>query len=197
LGVQAPDYDYGRLLNEGLAEMSSQPWGVFGPSIGMVALGLGILLFGDGLAAMVDPRTSAPKGAITRFLETVRSGTRMSASAEAGSDSAVAVEDLGIGTISESGDRQTLVNGVSLRIAPREILGIVGESGSGKSLTAMSIAGLTPNGLWLTAAEMRIRDTDMLSTPDPSVLARTVSLIYQDPMSTFSPSLRLESQLGD
>lgn len=197
LGVQAPDYDYGRLLNEGLAEMSSQPWGVFGPSIGMVALGLGILLFGDGLAAMVDPRTSAPKGAITRFLETVRSGTRKSASAEAGSDSAVAVEDLGIGTISESGERQTLVDGVSLRIAPREILGIVGESGSGKSLTAMSIAGLTPNGLWRTAAEMRIRDTDMLSTPDPSVLARTVSLIYQDPMSTFSPSLRLESQLGD
>src|SRR5699024_3697047 len=144
-----------------------------------------------------DPRTSAPKGAITRFLETVRSGTRKSASAEAGSDSAVAVEDLGIGTISESGERQTLVDGVSLRIAPREILGIVGESGSGKSLTAMSIAGLTPNGLWRTAAEMRIRDTDMLSTPDPSVLARTVSLIYQDPMSTFSPSLRLESQLGD
>ena len=197
LGVQAPDYDYGRLLNEGLAEMSSQPWGVFGPSIGMVALGLGILLFGDGLAAMVDPRASTTRGAITRFLEAVKSGTQTSASVGTGSDSAVVVEDLEIGTISESGDRQTLVNGVSLHISPQEILGIVGESGSGKSLTALSIAGLTPNGLWRTAAGMRIRDTDMLTAPDPSVLARSVSLIYQDPMSTFSPSLRLESQLGD
>lgn len=197
LGVQAPEYDYGRLLNEGLAEMSSQPWGVFGPSIGMVALGLGILLFGDGLAAMVDPKTSAPKGALTRFIETVRAGTQTSTNSPAESDSAVAVEDLSIGTISESGDRHTLVNGVSLDIAPREILGIVGESGSGKSLTAMSIAGLPPNGLWRTASTMRIRETNMLNRPDPSVLARTVSLIYQDPMSTFSPSLRLESQLGD
>ncbi|SLM99986.1 dipeptide/oligopeptide/nickel ABC transporter permease/ATP-binding protein [Brevibacterium yomogidense] len=197
LGVQAPEYDYGRLLNEGLAEMSSQPWGVFGPSIGMVALGLGILLFGDGLAAMVDPKMSAPQGAITRFIEKVKSGTRTSTRSTAEPEPAVAVENLSIGTISEAGDRHTLVNGVSLHIAPQEILGIVGESGSGKSLTAMSIAGLAPNGLWRTASGMRIRETDMLNRPAPSVLARTVSLIYQDPMSTFSPSLRLESQLGD
>lgn len=199
LGVQAPDYDYGRMLNEGLAEMSGQPWGVFGPSIGMVVLGLGILLFGDGLAAMVDPKVAVQKGGITRFVDAVKAG-RSQADADAGAghtESAVVVEKLSVGTLSESGERNTLVNDVSFRIAPKEILGIVGESGSGKSLTAMSIAGLAPIGLWRAARQVRIRETDMLERPDPSVLARTVSLIYQDPMSTFSPSLRMGSQLGD
>lgn len=197
LGVQAPDYDYGRMLNEGLAEMSGQPWGVFGPSIGMVVLGLGILLFGDGLAAMVDPKVAVQKGGITRFVEAVRGGRSQTDAGVERTDSAVVVENLSVGTLSESGERNTLVNDVSFHIAPREILGIVGESGSGKSLTAMSIAGLAPIGLWRSARQARIHETDMLERPDPGVLARTVSLIYQDPMSTFSPSLRMGSQLGD
>ncbi|GAA4517703.1 dipeptide/oligopeptide/nickel ABC transporter permease/ATP-binding protein [Brevibacterium yomogidense] len=197
LGVQAPDYDYGRMLNEGLAEMSGQPWGVFGPSIGMVVLGLGILLFGDGLAAMVDPKVAVQKGGITRFVEAVKAGRTQSDAGAGRTESAVVVDKLSVGTLSESGERSTLVKDVSFHIAPREILGIVGESGSGKSLTAMSIAGLAPIGLWRAARQVRIRETDMLERPDPSVLARTVSLIYQDPMSTFSPSLRMGSQLGD
>lgn len=197
LGVQAPEYDYGRLLNEGLAEMSGQPWGVFGPSIGMVLLGLGILLFGDGFAAMVDPKSASSKGALSRFLEKVKTQAQADSAGDPETKTAVAVRDLSVGTISDDGSRETLVTGVSFSIGSQEILGIVGESGSGKSLTAMSVAGLTPTGLWSSADQVQIRQTNMLTCADASRLARTVSLIYQDPMSTFSPSLRLGSQLGD
>ena len=56
LGVQSPEYDFGRLLNEGLVSIYSQPLQVVAPSIMLVVAGLGAMLIGDGLAAAADPR---------------------------------------------------------------------------------------------------------------------------------------------
>lgn len=197
LGVQAPDYDYGRMLNEGLAEMSSQPWGVFGPSIAMVLLGLGILLFGDGLAGMIDPKAAARAGKSARLAASLRGRIAGDPVTQEVSSSVVDVRKLSVGNVDQNGKQNAMVSDVSFKIRPSEILGIVGESGSGKSLTAMSVAGLTPSGLWHQAENLQVDGQDMLGGVDPAVLAHTVSLVYQDPMATFSPSLRMGSQLSD
>lgn len=90
-----------------------------------------------------------------------------------------------------------LVKGVSFEVGRREIVGLVGESGSRKSLTAMSIADLVPEGVVAEADEIRIGGTDMLAGPNPAQLARDIALIYQDPMSSYNPALKVGFQLTE
>jgi ABC-type dipeptide/oligopeptide/nickel transport system ATPase component len=90
-----------------------------------------------------------------------------------------------------------LVRGVSLSITEGEVVGLVGESGSGKSLTAMSIAGLLPEDLTVTAKTLRLGDLDLLKANDPRRMATEIGVVYQDPGTTFNPALRMGSQLTE
>ncbi|MFB7471736.1 dipeptide ABC transporter ATP-binding protein [Kitasatospora sp. NPDC056184] len=77
------------------------------------------------------------------------------------------------------------VEGVSLRIAPGETLGLVGESGSGKSTTSRVLAGLQP----ATAGTVRYDGVDA-TRPDRALrrrLAKEVQLVFQDPYASLNP----------
>jgi ABC-type dipeptide/oligopeptide/nickel transport system ATPase component/ABC-type dipeptide/oligopeptide/nickel transport system permease subunit len=198
LGVQSPEYDFGKLLNDGLTAIFSRPSEVVGPALMLVLTGLGVTLIGDGLAARANPRLRRRSRNHVRTQRAMRlaSATR-SASHSCGSEADVAgyvvVDDL---TIRDQ-EGAVLVQGVSFTIAPGEILGIVGESGSGKSLTAMSLAGLVPEGLQMTAATLRVGDQDMRVRGDDSTRAREIAMIYQDPMASFNPVYTVGSQLTE
>ncbi|UKF30960.1 dipeptide/oligopeptide/nickel ABC transporter permease/ATP-binding protein [Clavibacter phaseoli] len=186
LGVQSPQYDFGKLLNEALPSLlAGRPEQTVGPAVLIVVTGLAAMLVGDGLAAAADPRSGRRASAAS-----VRgAGTTL----VPGLDAMVRVEDLWVRTSSGA----PLVKGISFTVARGEIVGIVGESGSGKSLTAMSVARLLADGLEAEAATMRLDDVDLLGRVDPRVMAQTVSLVYQDPGSTFNPALRLGTQLTE
>ncbi|MFI7132170.1 dipeptide/oligopeptide/nickel ABC transporter permease/ATP-binding protein [Nonomuraea sp. NPDC050153] len=183
LGVQSPAYDWGKLLNEALPSLlADRPFQMAGPAFLIVLTGLGAVLVGDGLAAAANPRGHTAPG---------RSGTPPAA-AEAASEQLADVRDLWI----HAGDTP-LVKGISFGIGRGEIVGIVGESGSGKTLTAMSLARLLPDGLTSTATRMAVGDLDLRRPVPPALMAETVSLIYQDPGSTFNPALRMGTQLTE
>ncbi|MFE2104503.1 dipeptide ABC transporter ATP-binding protein [Kitasatospora sp. NPDC059463] len=77
------------------------------------------------------------------------------------------------------------VEGVSLRIAPGETLGLVGESGSGKSTTSRVLAGLQP----ATAGTVRYDGVDA-TAPGRALrrrLAKEVQLVFQDPYASLNP----------
>ncbi|MFE7560405.1 dipeptide ABC transporter ATP-binding protein [Kitasatospora sp. NPDC057500] len=77
------------------------------------------------------------------------------------------------------------VEGVGLRIAPGETLGLVGESGSGKSTTSRVLAGLQP----VTAGTVRYDGVDA-TRPDRALrrrLAKEVQLVFQDPYASLNP----------
>lgn len=185
LGVQEPDYDFGRLLVDSFATLYTQPTRVVGPAIAIVLAGLSIMLIGDALAAGADPRSK-------RRLSPRIFQRNATVSVPAGDTALVRVEGL---TVAIQG--KELVKGISLSIEPGEVVALVGESGSGKSLTAMSIAGLLPEDLTVSADTLRIDDMNMLGRPNRSRLAKEVSIIYQDPGTTFSPALRMGTQLTE
>ncbi|MCU1405718.1 MAG: hypothetical protein JWQ43_2021 [Glaciihabitans sp.] len=186
LGVQSPQYDYGKLLNEALPSLlAGRPEQTVGPAVLIVITGLAAMLLGDGLAAAADPRS----GRRAAFRGTQQKGTASAASSTA----IVNVENLVISTSAG----KPLVKGISFTINRGEIVGIVGESGSGKSLTAMSIARLLPDGLDASAAAMGLDGINLLGKVDQKTLAQTVSLIYQDPGSTFNPALKMGTQLTE
>ncbi len=94
---------------------------------------------------------------------------------------------------------------VSLSIEAGQVLGLVGESGSGKSVTARSIMRLNP-GNALIQPESRItlndgaRAYDVLSLRDHAlrtVRGGKVSMIFQEPMASFAPAIRLGDQITE
>ncbi|MEY9776280.1 peptide/nickel transport system permease protein [Arthrobacter sp. MW3 TE3886] len=186
LGVQSPDYDFGRLLNDSLGALYTQPVEAVGPSVMIALTGLSVMLIGDALAADADPR--AKRSFFRRVVHQNRS-----VAVPASDRALVRVENLKIGVPGGP----DLVKGIALSIDPGEVLALVGESGSGKSLTAMAIAGLPTEGLTVEADLLRVDNMNMLAEPDPSRLAKDISIVYQDPGTTFNPALRMGSQLTE
>ncbi|HEY3496293.1 MAG TPA: ABC transporter ATP-binding protein [Polyangiaceae bacterium] len=91
------------------------------------------------------------------------------------------------------------VDGVSFRLERGELLGIVGESGSGKSVTSLSIMGLLPARARVSGnVFLDGRDLLTLSEDDRrKVRGRRVAMIFQDPMTSLNPYLRIGEQLAE
>jgi peptide/nickel transport system ATP-binding protein len=92
------------------------------------------------------------------------------------------------------------VDDVSLSVLPREVLGIVGESGSGKSVTAYSILGLVDAPGRITAGSIRFGGRELVGSNEAALRAirgNRIAMIFQDPMTSLHPLLRIEKQMVD
>ena len=91
------------------------------------------------------------------------------------------------------------VDGVSFEVERGETLGIVGESGSGKSVTCYSIMGLIPQPPGRIESGSAMFDgVDLLHCSPAaarSIRGKRVSMIFQDPMTSLNPYLRVSEQL--
>lgn len=91
------------------------------------------------------------------------------------------------------------VNGLNFHLDAGETLAIVGESGSGKSQTAFSIMGLLArNGR--ADGSVRFDDREILNLPEPElnhIRADQISMIFQDPMTSLNPFMKVSQQLTE
>jgi oligopeptide transport system ATP-binding protein len=91
------------------------------------------------------------------------------------------------------------VDGVSFSVDAGETLGIVGESGSGKSVTCYSILGLIPQPPGrIESGTAKFDGTDLLACKDSELRrfrGKRISMIFQDPMTSLNPYLRVSDQL--
>ena len=90
------------------------------------------------------------------------------------------------------------VDGVSFSVAAGEALGIVGESGSGKSVTALSLMRLLEEPSRIVGGEIRFQGRDVLRA-DPEEMRNLrggrIAMVFQDPMTSLNPVLRIARQL--
>lgn len=91
------------------------------------------------------------------------------------------------------------VDGVSFSLERGETLGLVGESGSGKSVTCTSLLRLLPSPpARIEGTHARFDGTDLLRATDAEMRAirgKRISMIFQDPMTSLNPYLRISEQL--
>lgn len=91
------------------------------------------------------------------------------------------------------------VDGVSFDIESGETLGIVGESGSGKSVTCYSMVGLIPQPPGRIESGTALFDGVDLLKARPEQLrqirGKRIAMIFQDPMTSLNPYMRVEDQL--
>ncbi|HSN97743.1 MAG TPA: ABC transporter ATP-binding protein, partial [Candidatus Nanopelagicales bacterium] len=98
------------------------------------------------------------------------------------------------------------VDGISFSVDRGEVLGIVGESGSGKSVTSLSVLRLIPDPPGRVVGgeillEVERGKTEDLARASESRMERIrgnrIAMIFQDPMTSLNPYLRVGEQLGE
>ena len=90
------------------------------------------------------------------------------------------------------------VQDVSFTVGRGQVLGLVGESGSGKSITGLSIMGLVDPPGRQVGGRILLDGQDLsgCSAEDwRSVRGRRIAMIFQDPMATLNPVLRVDTQM--
>jgi peptide/nickel transport system ATP-binding protein len=90
------------------------------------------------------------------------------------------------------------VDGVSLAVGAGRVLGLVGESGSGKSVTGFSILGLVDPPGRVVAGSVRFQGEDLIGMPEERLRrlrGNRIAMVFQDPMMTLNPVLRIDTQM--
>src|SRR3954451_13479787 len=90
------------------------------------------------------------------------------------------------------------VDGVSFSVGRGEVLGLVGESGSGKTVLGASILGLIDPPGRIVEGSVRLAGEELVGRPEGVLRhyrGRRIATVFQDPMMTLNPVLRIDTQM--
>jgi peptide/nickel transport system ATP-binding protein len=90
------------------------------------------------------------------------------------------------------------VDGVDFTVSKGEVMGLVGESGSGKSITGFSILGLIDPPGRIVEGSIKFNGDEIANAPEErlkTLRGNRISMIFQDPMMTLNPVLRVDTQM--
>ncbi|WP_037311623.1 dipeptide/oligopeptide/nickel ABC transporter permease/ATP-binding protein [Amycolatopsis orientalis] len=193
IGVQAPEYDWGRLLGEGLNGIYVNPAAALAPGVAVVLAGLAFNLVGETVAGVIGVRTGSrklPPRPVTPAREEA---------VDDRDDAVLVVENLQVAFPRPAG-WTVPVRGVSFTVRAGEAIGVVGESGSGKSLTGLAVSRLVEAPAVVTADRLDFAGKPVLTTPERELrglLGTSLAMVFQDPMTSFNPTRRIGRQLAE
>ena len=201
LGVQAPSYDWGALLQAGLTGIYIQPAAALAPGVAIVVAGLAFNLFGESVAKGIGLSTTFGRVPLARPEPKAAASNGVSGDADTqpGFDPVLVVDNLTVTFPGPAGPLRP-VRSVSFAVGRAESVGVVGESGSGKSLTAMALARLIEEPGQVGADRLTFLGTDLLAGTERdhrALLGRSFAVVFQDPMTSFNPTWRIGRQLAE
>jgi peptide/nickel transport system permease protein len=205
LGARPPQYDWGALLSTGLSAVYTSPMAAIGPGIFIALAGISFNLLGEVIAGSFGDNQSNRR--VSRVTRAMAAAARRRPAPEdvrkttAGPETTAVldVENLRVSFPSESGELPA-VRGISLRITQAERVGIVGESGSGKSVSVMAIAQLIGYPAVVTADRIQFDGADLAVMPPRArrrFLGSKLAMVFQNPMSSLNPAMRIGVQLTE
>ncbi|PZQ64240.1 MAG: peptide ABC transporter ATP-binding protein [Phenylobacterium zucineum] len=184
LGVQAPAYDWGGLLNHALGRVWTDPAPALAPAAAIVFTGLALSLAGEAasiLLGLSPVRRQRPPSARAASGSQIRPG-----------DGLLEIDGLSVEVAGADGAPLGLVRDVSFALKAGERVAIVGESGSGKSMTVLAMAGLLDGRATASASAAWFGGAPLLGSGEPAARRRLggeMPVIFQDPLAAFNPLL--------
>jgi len=197
LGLQPPQYDWGRMLSEGLERIYISPAAALAPAVAIVLAGLTFNLLGDGLAQVSGGRVDATVPMVQRRRRRVM--IPVTPASDQVENLVLDVAGLSVTFPSPGGDIHA-ARDVSLAIRRGELVGIVGESGSGKTVTALAIAQLVSYPGEVSFQRLRFDGRDVGDLPPGErrrLLATSLPMVFQNPGTTLNPASRVGRQLAE
>ncbi|GAA2823247.1 dipeptide/oligopeptide/nickel ABC transporter permease/ATP-binding protein [Kribbella solani] len=194
IGVQPPQYDWGRTLNEGLPAIYTNPAAALAPAVTVVIAALAFNLFGEATAQVMGVRVPS-----RRFSGRPHQVPRTEEPDQVSGEPLLAVKNLRVSFPGRDG-WTTPVRGVSFSMGAGDAVGIVGESGSGKSVTALAVAKLIERPGSVVADELSFEGNSLLGAADHRqrrMLGTSLAMVFQDPMASLNPAMKIGRQLSE
>jgi len=209
LGVQPPQFDWGRMLTEGVNAFYLAPAAAVAPAVAIAITALGFGFLGEAVARAMNPVLWGAGGAQRHSraqavgqeqdLEPVRAASASyQAYAGPNGDTVLEVSDLTVTFPGRAGS-VPVVDGISFSMKRGEIVGLVGESGSGKSMTSLAITQIVPYPGRVTGT-VKLHGKDLGTLPAKKLdklLGTETAVVFQDPMSSLNPALTIGIQLTE
>jgi peptide/nickel transport system permease protein len=211
LGVPQPQFDWGLMLTAGVRAFYLTPAAALGPAVAIAISALAFGFAGEAIARALNPLLWASGGfapveqagvATLGGLPELQTSKPKLVTNGGGGDGAVRpaleVEDLVVAFPGPRG-KIDIVAGVTFTVGKGETLGIVGESGSGKTMTAMAIAQLIPYP-GTVHGRIKLDGQDLSELPSRQLdkfLGTGLAVVFQDPMSSLNPALKIGTQLTE
>jgi peptide/nickel transport system ATP-binding protein len=89
-----------------------------------------------------------------------------------------------------------VVDRLSLSVPRGSCVGVIGESGAGKTQAFLALMGLTPPRARI-GGSARLEGVDLFGPAGPALRGREVAMIFQDPMTSLTPHLRIGDQIAE
>jgi oligopeptide/dipeptide ABC transporter ATP-binding protein len=211
LGVQAPAFDWGRMLTEGVQSFYITPAAALAPALAIAIAALAFGFTGEAIARAMNPvlwaRAGAAPGTSAQALVAAINGQGSGSGSEKLPDhppvlgpreAVLEVKDLTV-EFPGYGRPVRVVDSISFTLSKGEMLGVVGESGSGKTMLSVAIAQLVPYpGTVKGEVKLKGRDLQLIPLKDlDKVLGSEIAVVFQDPMSSLNPALKIGIQLTE
>lgn len=212
LGLSAApgDPSWGRMLHDAQNFFGRDEFLAIPPGLAITLVVVALNLAGDGVAdalakqqhrSALSPRRAA---ASVRKLadETGEAGgtNRTGETDPVDPQALLEVRSLEVSFPGRDGVLLPVVDGVSFRVRPGEIVGLAGESGSGKSLTMSAILGLVPDPGRITGGRVLLQGRDLTALDErelQQVRGKQIGSIFQEPMTALDPAMTIGRQLAE
>lgn len=194
LGIQLPQYDWGRLLKDGITAINLNVWTAIAPALAITVAGALFAALGEVLSRRGSRTSSASRGSRVRTPQPVAADE---ARGETATDDVVVVDGL---TVRYPGAAGPAVDDVGITVRKGEIVGIIGESGSGKSTLAFALAHLLSPGTSMTARRATVVGADVMNGGRHAIdeaFRHEVAVVFQEPMSSLNPTMAIGRQLTE
>lgn len=199
LGVVPPAPSWGQMIRGARSFMEQDPLGILVPCVALCLTIYSINFFCDRLRDVLDPK------GLEEGKDAVSSGGKESSRiVELAPGNTAELRNLTlVYNQGKSGAPVDLVRDVTLTLARNQCTALVGESGSGKSLTSLALMGLLPSSIRLEKGHIAIErksgaPVDFASLDRKaaeSVRGNDFAMIFQEPMTSLNPVLRIGTQM--